>query len=395
MQKKRILSLGLMAFGTLAVMAMLMPTSSAIWQNIQGNSTGNIFEPVQANAVIHCNPGDKIAFDVVSKPSSTNLSVAEMRAVAGGGCNGAYTINDELVLFDGDDDTVLPLSPVLGIQTLFWCDNITNPPGGDDPLYPESIQTMTFHSNDSDIEAKQMHFNWTEAYWVGSVGSHHSAAYYTTGSWATVLEFDADGDCSLTLPQSRQNSNDEKMIVAAITYQFDGVDTFNLSEMSVTKYTNCPVLTDNDAMFFATTLKEWTDDYYYDNFPYDSSELHPWKVTITQIDATHYRIETEVPINEISDTSYYGGFTNYQGDMCAAPRIDVGNVQALYPFPITPFLITGIVGFACCVVADKMANTKKDKASVVILVIVGVALIALCVYVAVQFYFCPTWPKVF
>lgn len=406
--RSKVIGMGMVGVAVIAAMAMLAPTGSALWMNTVALSTGNTFEPAAGSAVVHCNPGDTITFDLISRPSDTNLSVAELRA-DGTGCNGdgTYSLSEQLVLYDGDDDTEIVIDEDSGLFDWYWADNITNVPGGDDPyIYPESIQTMSFFTNDSNPEDISFYLNWTEKVWAPSVSSQYIGYAYTTMSWSITLTFDEDGIVEYSFPQTRENSNGETLTVALIQhgiaifdYTEDGnytYDSFNLTAMEITKYPNVPILTDGDAMFVVTSLKEYAGySIWTVNFPYDNDELHPWETTVEQVGAYTYQITCEVPINEVDDVEYFWVGSNIQSDTSSAVRIDVGDVQAMFPFPFTPFLVTGIAGMVCLVLADKAANTRKDKAAVWILCAVGVAMLIVAAYIVMQHYWMPSYPRLF
>lgn len=406
--RSKVIGLGMVGLAVMAVMSMCAAPTTALWMNTVALSTGNTFEAADGSEVVHCNPGDTIAFDVVSAPASTNLSKAELRADATS-CNGDgdYTVTEQLVLYDGDDDTEIVIDEDHAIYNWFWCDNVTDFIGGDDPyFFPESIQEMYFFTNDSTPDEISFYLNWTEKVWSPAVSSAYIGMAYSTLSWSLTLTFDEDGEVTYEFPQTRINSNEEVLTVAPIYYTVEAFgeevdqnqtwDSFNLTAQTITKYQNVPILTDGDAMFVVTSLEEYTGySIFSQNFPYDNDELHPWDTTIEQISATTYRVTCEVPINEVTDVEYFWVGTNIQSDTSSAIRIDVGDVQATYPFPMTPFLVSGIAGMACLVLADKAANSKKDKAAVYILVIIGLALAILAAYIVIQHYFMPSWPRLF
>ena len=376
--------------------AMVVPGAMALWNNPLGYSTGNIVQPVSGE--IACEAGDTISFDVESYRPDLNVSIDELRAFPTGGCNGyPYTIPEQRYFFDGDNTTGQWINARVGsVLNQFWMDNITEP---DDTLYPISIENMWFHTNDSAPEDVFMYLNWTEAVWSPSVSSRYFCMYYTTVDYSLDLVFDADGEATVDFPQTRQNSNDETLTVAMLQYSLepgqndtDAFTPFFMDEMSITAFPNVPLLIDSDGSFIVSELIEYTGSYYYGDFPYDVDELHPWKTTIAQVSGTTYRITAEVPVNE-EDGQLNFCTMNIEGDI-TSQTITVGNKVA-HPFPYVEFLILGTVGAVMLVGADKAANSRKDKAAVYILVMIGVIMLALCAYIVIQHTYMTGWPRVF
>jgi len=387
-----VLAMGIMA-------AMVVPGAMALWNNPLGYSTGNIVQPVSGE--IACEAGDTISFDVESYRPDLNVSIDELRAFPTGGCSGfPYTITEQRYFFDGDNTTGQWINArVGGVLNQFWMENITEP---QDTYYPMFVQTMTFHTNASTPEDTFMYLNWTTWFWSSAVSSQYFAVPYNFAfptDYSLDVVFDADGYAEVSFPMDKVSSNGALLTEGMIEYSIEpgqndtGVFTpFFLDEMSITAYELVPLLLDTDGSFIVSELIEYTGSYFSGDFPYDRDQLHPWKTNIEQTSSKGYTITTAAPINQEDGQLYFAWF-NAQGDT-ASQTITVGNKVA-HPFPYVEFLILGTVGAVMLVGADKAANSRKDKAAVYILVMIGVIMLALCAYIVIQHTYMTGWPRVF